>query len=35
MEQASPNIYADFHDRTAKEKPGLLAETGLFKPDGT
>jgi hypothetical protein len=29
MEQALPNIHADFLDRTAKEKPGLLAETGL------
>jgi len=30
MEQASTNIHADFRDRTAKEKPGLLAEAGLF-----
>ncbi|MDO8978751.1 MAG: hypothetical protein Q7V17_05915, partial [Afipia sp.] len=29
MEQAVPNIHADFLDRTAKEKPGLLTETGL------
>ena len=31
MEQASTNIHADFYDRTAKEKPGLLAEAGLIK----
>ena len=30
MEQAPTNIHADFRDRTAKEKPGLLAEAGLF-----
>ena len=29
MEQLVPNIHADFLDRTAKEKPGLFAETGL------
>jgi hypothetical protein len=32
MEQASTNIHADFGDRTAKEKPGLLAEAGLMQP---
>ena len=31
MEQAITNIHADFGDRTAKEKPGLLAEAGLVE----
>jgi hypothetical protein len=31
MEQLVPNIHADFPNRTAKEKPGLLAETGFIK----
>ncbi len=31
MEQAIANIHADSSDRTAKEKPGLLAETGLLR----
>jgi len=29
MEQAVRNIHADLLDRTAKEKPGLLTETGF------
>ena len=31
MEQAASNIHADSGDRTAKEKPGLLAEAGLIE----
>lgn len=31
MEQAVTDFHADFCDRTAKEKPGLLAEAGLIR----
>lgn len=33
MDQPAANIHDDSSHRSAKEKPGLLAEAGLMKPD--